>query len=128
MAIITYDNDGTPHGQGSGFISTISGEVITNLHVIEGASRAEIKTPDGKVYPVTHIVAEDTEGDLVRISAEIPAGKLKPLKLTSVIPQVGEQIVIVGNPLGLEGTASTGIVSAVRDIPTFGKIIQLSAP
>lgn len=124
--IITYSKDG--QGQGSGFFVSRTGNIITNHHVLEGASRADIKTAQGTVYPITHILAEDKEGDLILASVDIPAGSVQPLKLSDSIPQVGQHIVVVGNPRGLEGTVSDGIVSAVRDIPTLGKIIQLSAP
>ena len=126
VAIQIYDEKGKPKGRGSGFFVSQTGDIITTRHVLEKASRAEIKTAQGKIHPIIHIIAEDKEGDLVRASVNIPPGSVRPLKLSNSIPQVGQRIVVVGNPLGLEGTVSDGLVSAVRDIPAFGKIIQLS--
>ncbi|MCK4850384.1 MAG: serine protease [Phycisphaerae bacterium] len=128
VVVLTYDEKGEPIAQGSGFFVSRAGHIITNRHVLEAASRAEIKTSQGKVYPISHIIAEDKEGDLVLASVDIPASSVQPLKLSDTIPQVGQRVVVIGNPLGFEGTVSDGIVSAVRDIPAFGKIIQISAP
>lgn len=128
VVVLTYDETGKPISQGSGFFVSRTGNIISNRHVLEGASRAEIKTAQGKVYPITHIIAEDKQGDLVLAGVNIPTGSAEPLKLSKSIPLVGQRIVVIGNPLGFEGTVSDGIVSAVRDIPAFGKIIQLSAP
>ena len=95
--------------------------------MLQGASRAEVKTAQGKVYPITRIVAEDKEGDVIRILADIPVKDIKPLSLSSSIPEVGERIIVIGNPFGLERTVTDGIVSAVREISAFGNIIQITA-
>lgn len=128
IVVLTYDREGKVLGQGSGFFINENGEAITSRHVLEGAVRAEIKTIDGKIYPVTKIIAEDQDGDVIKLEAIIPKNRLRFLEICSVLPEVGEQIVVIGNPLGLEQTVSDGIVSAVREIPIFGKIIQISAP
>jgi tetratricopeptide (TPR) repeat protein len=73
-------------------------------------------------------VAEDPEGDLARISVDIPAEKVIPLPVSPAAPRVGEKVVVIGSPLGLDQTVSDGIVSAIREIPKFGKIIQMTAP
>lgn len=126
--IYTYDKNGKMIGQGSGFFINEKGDVITNIHVLRGANRAEIKTATGKVYRITKILAEDREGDLIQVSVNIPQNVAHPLSVSKAIPDVGERIVVIGNPLGLEKTVSDGIVSAIRDIPAFGKIIQITAP
>ena len=136
VVILTYNKEGSPIGQGSGFFINKDGDIITNRHVLLGAYRAEVKTPNGKVYPITKIVAEDAEGDLIRASVSLKNASRKrssrisvsPLSVSSSIPQVGEQVAVIGSPLGLERTVSEGIVSAVRQIPGFGKIIQITAP
>jgi len=127
VVILTYDKEGKILGQGSGFFISHNGDIITNRHVLKGASRAEVKTAKGKVYPITQVVAEDKEGDLIRILADIPVKDVKPLSLSSSIPEVGERIIVIGNPFGLERTVTDGIVSAVREISAFGKIIQITA-
>lgn len=128
IMVLTYDREGKLSGQGSGFFINNNGQAITNRHVLEGAVRAEVKTMDGKIYPVAKIIAEDQDGDILIVEVIIPANQLHFLEISPNLPRVGEQIVVIGNPLGLEQTVSDGIVSAVREIPIFGKIIQISAP
>jgi tetratricopeptide (TPR) repeat protein len=128
VVILTYDKDGKNMGQGSGFFISQSGDIITNKHVLAGANHAEIKTADGKVYPITLIVAEDKDADIIRASVNILGGSVHPLSVSSSIPQVGERVAVIGTPFGLERTVSDGIISAVREIPAFGKIYQISAP
>ena len=128
VVILTYDKNGKILGQGSGFFINERGDVITNRHVLEGADRAEVKTANGKVYAIMKVLAEDKEGDLIRVSVEIPTSAVRPVSVSSTIPEVGERVVVIGSPLGLEQTVSDGIVSAVREIPAFGKIIQITAP
>ena len=129
VLIETFDKDNKPIAQGSGFFIDNKGRLITNHHVIEGAYSATIKTSAGKEYPVQGIVAKDTEADIVKLVVNIPdANNITFLNLSVNMPSEGEDIVVIGNPLGLESSVSTGIVSAVRDIPAFGKIIQITAP
>src|SRR5262249_47000036 len=82
----------------------------------------------GNVYPVKAVLAVDAEGDIALLKIDAPPTQIKPLPLDKTSPQEGESIVVIGNPLGLEGSVTNGIVSAVRDIPTFGRIIQITAP
>ncbi|MDD8032084.1 MAG: tetratricopeptide repeat-containing serine protease family protein [Acidobacteriota bacterium] len=128
MLILTYDEDGKVKAQGSGFFISKNGDIITNRHVVEDASKAEIKIGEGKVYAITGIVAEDEEYDLIRASVDIAPELVNPIQLSYSIPEVGERVIVIGSPLGLEKTVSDGIVSAVREIPRFGKIIQITAP
>jgi len=128
VLIETFDKDNKPIGRGSGFFIDNKGSLITNHHVIEGAYSATIKTSTGKVYPVQGIVAKDTEADIVKLVVNLPDANMTFLNLSVNVPSEGEDIFVIGNPLGLESTISTGIVSAVRDIPAFGKIIQITAP
>ena len=128
VVIVTYGKEGNMLGQGTGFFINQGGDVVTNAHVLEGASRAVVKTTDGKEHAVQRVVAEDKEGDLVRVSVEIPKEAVRPLPVSAGLPEVGERVMIIGTPLGLDKTVSDGIVSAVRDVPAFGKIIQVTAP
>jgi len=129
VAIATYDSQGEALMTGSGFFVR-PGQVVTNLHVIRGAQRCEIKTLDGKgkVFPVAGTLAVDEEGDLALLSVEMPADRPRASELASVLPDEGEQIVVIGNPLKLEGSVTDGIISAVREVPNVGKIIQITAP
>ncbi|NWF56431.1 MAG: tetratricopeptide repeat protein [Syntrophaceae bacterium] len=128
VVIMTFDREGKRMGQGTGFFISKNGEVISNYHVLQGASRSRVKLLSGEEYAVKEVVAEDPEGDLVRISVDIPAEKVAPLSISSLTPQVGEKVVVIGTPLGLDQTVSDGIVSAIREIPGFGKILQMTAP
>jgi len=128
VVILTYNKEGKNLGQGSGFFINKEGDVITNSHVLQEASRATVRTTDGKDYSVKKVLVEDKEGDLIRISVDIPGEAVRPLPVTTKLPDVGEKIIVIGTPLGLDKTVSDGIVSAVREIPAFGNIIQVTAP
>jgi tetratricopeptide (TPR) repeat protein len=129
VAIVTYDAKGEPLLSGSGFFIR-PGQVLTNLHVIEGARRVEVKTLDGKgrIYSSPGILDLDEEADLAVLSVDIPQERARAIELTSNLPDEGEGVFVIGNPLRLEGSVSSGIVSAVREVPNLGKIIQLTAP
>lgn len=129
VAIATYDSNGEALMTGSGFF-TAPGQVVTNLHVIRGAARAEIKTLDGKgkVYPVSGALAIDEEGDLALLGIDMPLDRVRSIELARELPDEGESIFVIGNPLKLEGSVSDGIVSAVREVPNSYRIIQITAP
>lgn len=127
VAIETFNSRGEKLARGSGFFISAD-RVITNRHVIEGAYRAEIHLANGQVYPVRGVLAVDGEGDIALLQADVPPGLVVPLEVVRTTPQEGESVVVIGNPFGLEGSVSNGIVSAVRDIPNFGRIIQITAP
>jgi S1-C subfamily serine protease len=129
VAVVTYDAKGEPLTSGSGFFIR-PGQVVTNLHVIDGAQRAEIKTLDGKgkVYAVEGILDIDEEGDLAMLSINMPSERARALEVSQTVPEEGEKIFVIGNPLRLEGSISDGIVSAIREVPNLGKIIQITAP
>ena len=114
---------------GSGFFLS-PGQVVTNLHVVRGAARAEIKTLDGKgkIFPVNGASAVDEEGDLALLSIDMPLERARSSELARELPDEGEPIFVIGNPLKLEGSVSDGIVSAVREVPNSYRIIQITAP
>jgi tetratricopeptide (TPR) repeat protein len=127
VAIETFNSRGEKLARASGFFIS-QDRIITNRHVIEGAYRAEIHLANGNVYPVRGVLAVDGEGDIALLQADVPPGLAAPLEVVRTTPQEGESVVVIGNPFGLEGSVSNGIVSAVRDIPNFGRIIQITAP
>ncbi len=129
VAIVTYDAKGDALTTGSGFFIR-PGEVITSLHVIRGARRADVKTMDGKgrVYSAAGLLAVDEEGDLALLRVNSPPERPRSSELAETLPEEGEQVVVIGNPLKLEGSVSDGIVSAVREVPGVGKIVQTTAP
>ena len=129
VSIATYDEEGEALMTGSGFFVRPN-QVVTNLHVMRGAKRAEIKTLDGKgrVFPVTGTLNIDEEGDLCLLNVVMPPTRARASDLANVLPDEGEAIFVIGNPLKLEGSVTDGIVSAVREVPNVGRIIQITAP
>src|ERR1044071_8688737 len=127
VAIETFYARGEKLSRGSGFFIDVD-RVVTNRHVIDGAYRAEVHLNTGNSYPVKNVIAVDAEGDVALLKVDAPANLVRPLSLDRTSPQEGESIVVIGNPFGLEGSVTNGIVSAVRDIPGFGRIIQITAP
>jgi len=127
VAIETFDVRGEKLSRGSGFFIDVD-RIVTNRHVLDGAYRAEVHSSTGAIYPVKSVLAVDAEGDIALLKIDAPASGIRPLPLVKTSPQEGESVVVIGNPLGLEGSVTNGIVSAVRDIPTFGRIIQITAP
>lgn len=128
VTIITYDENGDTLSQGSGFFINSKGDVITNYHVLSYANSAEIKTADGRVYSIKNIIAENFNADIIMINLANMKGRVEYLNITTNLPVQGERILVFGSPFGLELTVSDGIVSAIRDIPDFGNIIQITAP
>lgn len=126
--IISFDEDDNPIGQGSGFFIDDKGHLITNQHVIEGAYSATVKIADGATYPSVGVLTADSNSDIVKLLINTSGNTTPYITPVNVTPLVAEDIVVVGSPFGLESTVSKGIVSAVRKIPTFGNILQISAP
>ena len=129
----------TDQGQGSGFVYDAQGHVITNFHVIEGAQTIEVRFTSGFMAYGT-IIGTDTDSDLAIIKVDAPAEELHPLPLgDSDSLKVGQTVVAIGNPFGLDGTMTVGIISAlgrtldaIRETPegrpfTAGDIIQTDA-
>lgn len=129
VSVITYNARGEVAVTGSGFFVR-PGEVVTNLHVVEGAQRVEVRTFDGKgkTYPVEGLRGVDEDGDLAVLSVQMPAERSRSLEVADAAPEEGERIFVIGNPLRLEGSVSDGIVSAIREVPSLGRIIQITAP
>ena len=104
---------GTSQAQGSGFVYDTSGHVITNAHVVDGAQSVEITFSNGKTYDAT-IVGTDASTDLAVLKVEAPASLLVPLSLgDSSEVGVGDTVVAIGSPFGLENSVTAGIVSAL---------------
>ena len=128
VSIITSDKDGKPVAQGSGFLVSTDGRIVTNYHVIKGASSAIVKLPDGAFYDVNGVVAFDKARDLAVIKAHGQNFRVVTLGNSDRV-QVGEAIVAIGSPLSLESTVSSGIVSGIRTIKEEGgKFLQITAP
>jgi S1-C subfamily serine protease len=102
-----------PRGTGSGIIWDEAGHVITNYHVIAGASAATVRLNDGRDYPATLVGASQFH-DIAVLKIRVPSSPPPPLPLgTSQGLQVGQRVYAIGNPFGLDWTLTTGIVSAL---------------
>jgi len=116
-------------GQGSGFFISADGYAVTNNHVVDGASKVEVTADDGKVYSAK-VIGTDARTDLALIKVE--GGSNFPFaKLSDGKPRIGDWVLAVGNPFGLGGTVTAGIVSAMgRDIGNgpYDDFIQIDAP
>jgi serine protease Do len=116
-------------GQGSGFFISSDGYAVTNNHVVDGADKVEVTTDDGKTYSAK-VIGTDARTDLALIKVE--GGSDFPFaKLATGKPRVGDWVLAVGNPFGLGGTVTAGIVSASgRDIGNgpYDDFIQIDAP
>ena len=120
---------GAVTGQGSGFFISADGYAVTNNHVVDGADKVEVTTDDGKVYKAK-VIGTDARTDLALIKVE--GGSDFPFaKLSDGKPRIGDWVLAVGNPFGLGGTVTAGIVSARgRDIGNgpYDDFIQIDAP
>ncbi len=129
----------TDQGQGSGFVYDGQGHIVTNYHVIEGATIIEVRFTSGFMAYGT-VIGTDLDSDLAIIKVDAPAGELHPLPLgDSDSLKVGQTVIAIGNPFGLDSTMTVGIISAlgrvldsVHDTPdgrpfTAGDIIQTDA-
>lgn len=103
----------TDVGQGSGFVYDTYGHIITNQHVIDGASTVEVAFPSGfKAYGT--VIGTDGDADVAVIKVDAAAEELHPLSIgDSDTLQVGQTVVAIGNPFGLSGTMTLGIVSGL---------------
>ncbi len=115
-------------GQGSGFFITADGYAVTNNHVVQNAETVQVTADDGKTY-TAKVIGADSRTDLALIKVD---GKDFPyVKLADTAPRIGDWVLAVGNPFGLGGTVTAGIVSARgRDIGAgpYDDFIQIDAP
>lgn len=127
VSIEVYDKDNKISGMGSGFFINQKGQVVTNRHVIIGAHHTKVKTSFG-TFTVKKYIAGNPKCDLAMLSIDREIKDLSGIRICSEMPEVGEKVFVIGNPLGLELTVSDGIVSAVRELEPFGKVIQVTSP
>jgi putative serine protease PepD len=106
----------TPQGQalGSGFVIDSAGHIVTNDHVVAGASSISVEFADGATYDA-ELVGADPSTDVAVVKVDAPSSELTPLQLgDSSAVQVGDEVVAIGSPLGLDETVTSGIVSALN--------------
>jgi 2-alkenal reductase len=129
----------TDSGQGSGFVYDSQGHIVTNYHVIEGARNVEVRFNSGFMSYGT-VIGTDLDSDLAIVKVDAPANELYPLPLgDSSTLKVGQTVIAIGNPFGLNSTMTLGIISAlgrtlesIHESPdgnyyTAGDIIQTDA-
>jgi len=99
---------------GSGFMIDKDGHVVTNNHVVEGADSLQVVLSDGSVTSDGEVIGRDPYSDLAVIQIDVDSEHLVPLELgDSDALQVGQKVIAIGNPFGLQGTMTLGVVSAV---------------
>ncbi len=102
-----------PQGVGSGFVWDSDGHIVTNFHVVQEADRASVTLNDGKTYPAT-IVGVEPNKDLAVLHIDAPAAKLLPIPVgQSATLKVGQKVLAIGNPFGLDQTLTTGVISGL---------------
>jgi Trypsin-like peptidase domain len=127
VTIVMANND-KPIARGTGFLVRPDGVIVTNYHVIETGNVAVVKFADGTISPVDGVLATDKVRDLAIIKIHGKTFRTLTLGNSDQI-QVGEEVVAIGNPLGLELTVSNGILSGVRtNEEAGGKFLQVTAP
>ncbi|MGA2124975.1 MAG: Do family serine endopeptidase [Xanthobacteraceae bacterium] len=129
------DSDRSPRqhnfqlGQGSGFFISADGYAVTNNHVVDNADSVEVATDDGKSYSAK-VIGSDAKTDVALIKVE-GRSDFPFVEFADVSPRIGDWVIAVGNPFGLGGTVTAGIVSARgRDIGAgpYDDFIQIDAP
>ena len=126
VVMVSAVRDGNVVRRGSGFIVSGDGRLITNRHVIEGAESLRVQLSTGEIYDNVFFVSDDARRDLAIL--RIPDTGLPGLSIGDErTAAVGDPVYVFGNPLGLEGTFSDGLISAMRTVDGVS-IVQITAP
>ncbi|MEK7833793.1 MAG: trypsin-like peptidase domain-containing protein [Acidobacteriota bacterium] len=126
VIVEALDDRGGVISQGSGFIVTPGGAIVSNLHVVQGAAMLRVKLPSGDVYKTSDLVDVDDTKDIAII-------KIKGFKLPAVSlgdsdkAETGDSIVAISSPEGLVNSLTTGVISGVRRLDTH-RVFQITAP
>src|SRR5215467_9531102 len=126
VIIEALDERGSVTGQGSGFIVTPQGAIVTNLHVVQGAASLRVKLPGGDAYKTSDLIDVDDAKDIAVV-------KIKGFKLPVVTlgdsdkAETGEAVIAISSPEGLVNSISTGVISGVRRFDTH-RVFQITAP
>jgi S1-C subfamily serine protease len=137
MVQTTFFGQQVAQVQGSGFVCNLTGRtvIVTNFHVVDGVTNVSVTFRNGDAYAAS-VLGSDVYADLAMLSVSAPAGELKPLEVASSSTlNVGDFVVAIGDPFGLTGSMTTGIVSQLGRTLTesttsfpIADIIQISAP
>lgn len=128
QAVVTINGyrNGEVLQSGTGFFIREDGVLVTNLHVVAGAERLTVELPDGEIFDAVYVLAKDVRRDLILLQIPVAHAAVLPVTQQRDI-RVGEHVYAIGNPLGLRGTFSDGLVSGrrVEDGVTY---LQITAP
>src|ERR687887_711361 len=114
ITVTSSSNFGDRQAEGSGWVYDSDGNIVTNQHVVDGADSIKVTFWNGKTYNA-HLVGSDQTSDLAVIKVDAPASMIHPLQLgDSSALQVGDGVVAIGSPFGLQETVTSGIVSALH--------------
>lgn len=120
IEVLVQEGEGLiPLGSGSGFVIDTEGRIVTNNHVVEQADVIQITFADGSVAEAV-VLGLDPYSDLAVIDVDVPSDRLVPVELgDSSVLQVGQRVIAIGNPFGLAGTMTVGVISALgRTLPS----------
>jgi S1-C subfamily serine protease len=108
-----FGDESTTSGSGSGFVIDANGHILTNYHVVEGADTVQVTLADGSTHEAT-VIGADASNDVAVIRVSVPGDPLIPVRLgDSSGLLVGQKVLAIGNPFGLERTLTTGIISSL---------------
>jgi cytochrome c-type biogenesis protein CcmH/NrfG len=128
VQVTVYDWRGIFVRQGWGFFINDAGEIVTPRSLLEGGSYVEVTTVKRETFLVSKILAEDVEGNFVRLALEYPPERFAYLANSAPVPDVGERI-LVGGGTGCEpGAFLDGIIEDVRKVPVYGFLIKIGSP
>ena len=127
VLIVVSDEAGKPVTEGSGFIASSDGKIVTNHHVLAGAHSALVKLNNGAFFPVEGVLADDPDHDIAVIKV---SGKNLPVLVLADSDSLsaGDHVVAIGSPLGLENSVSDGIISGFREDAKGRSWVQTTAP
>jgi tetratricopeptide (TPR) repeat protein len=124
VQVIASDANWSPIRTGTGFFVSADGDLLTNFHVIQGATHISARTDKGSIFVFERAIAESADSDVALLKFQ--ATDVDFLKIgTSTNAVEGEIVLVIGNPEGLQGTVSNGIISAFRENRAY---IQITAP
>ena len=128
VLITVKDAFGIERGQGSGFFISPN-RIVTNHHVVKGAAIISVMMHDSTVLKCNRVVAVDSVDDLALIQIETTKNvAVQALQVDTMLPDVGERVIVISNPLGLDQSVSDGIVASIRKMDESSRSIQFTAP
>ena len=129
FSIATYDKYGFELSNATGFFIEPEGIGISNYHVFNGASQADIITTNGEKYSFKEILSLNENSDLIKFSINNTNSDEFPFfNLSQQKPLSGDDVFIIGNPQGLDFSVSEGIISSIRQHKEIGEVLQITAP